>query len=81
MADMLHGNARSMPRVRAGFQGAQRDAGNRSRRHGLSRTSRTTACAPMGPAIPREYETHAGRGGDDCIGNGYGFRPMMSSVA
>jgi hypothetical protein len=60
MANMLHGSARTTPRIRAEFQRSQEKTSVLARRHGLSRTtvtkwrSRTTpADAPMGPTKPK----------------------------
>ncbi len=59
MASILHGSARTTPRVRAELQASKEKAGVLAKRHGLSRTtvdkwrSRTsTADAPMSPRDP-----------------------------
>src|SRR4249920_2280662 len=60
MADILHGSARTTPRVRAELQASKEATGNLARRYGLSRTTvakwrsrTTTADAPMGPRDPK----------------------------
>ena len=60
MADILHGSARTTPRVRAELQASKETAGSLARRYGLSRTTvakwrsrTTTADAPMGPRDPK----------------------------
>ena len=60
MGNILHGSARTTPRVRAELQASKEKASVLARRYGLSRTtvnkwqSRTTTMdAPMGPRDPR----------------------------
>jgi len=60
MADILHGSARTTPRVRAELQASKETTGSLARRYGLSRTTvakwrsrTTTADAPMGPRDPK----------------------------
>ena len=60
MASILHGSARTTPRVRAELQASQDKTGALAQRYGLSRTTvtkwrarSTTADAPMGPRQPR----------------------------
>src|SRR5437588_1309827 len=60
MADILHGRARTRPRVRAELQASKETTGNLVRQYGLSRTTvakwrsrTTTADAPMGPRNPK----------------------------
>lgn len=56
MADILHGSARTTPRVRSELQASKETTGSLARRYGLSRATvakwrsrTTTADAPMGP--------------------------------
>jgi transposase-like protein len=60
MADILHGSARTTPRVRAELQASKEKSGALAKRYGLSRTTvakwrgrTTTADAPMGPRDPK----------------------------
>jgi len=60
MAELLHGSARTTPRVRAELQASQEKTSVLARRYGLSRATvdkwrarTTTADAPMGPRHPR----------------------------
>jgi len=60
MAELLHGSARTTPRVRAELQASQEKTSVLARRYGLSRATvdkwrarTTTADAPMGPRQPR----------------------------
>jgi transposase-like protein len=60
MADVLHGSARTTPRVRAELQASKETTGSLARRYGLSRTTvakwrsrTTTADAAMGPRDPK----------------------------
>jgi hypothetical protein len=60
MADVLHGSARTTPRVRAELQASQEKTSVLARQYGLSRTTvakwrgrSTTSDAPMGPRHPR----------------------------
>ncbi|MFL9828632.1 IS481 family transposase [Rhodoplanes sp. SY1] len=60
MADVLHGSARTTPRVRAELQASKEKTGTLARQYGLSRTTvakwrvrTTTSDAPMGPRKPR----------------------------
>jgi len=60
MANMLHGSARTTPRIRAELQRSQEKTSVLARRYGLSRTTvtkwrsrTTTADAPMGPTKPK----------------------------
>ena len=60
MASILHGSARTTPRVRAELQRSKETASVLARRYGLSRTTvnkwrsrASTADAPMGPREPR----------------------------
>jgi hypothetical protein len=60
MADILHGSARTTPRVRSELQASKETTGSLARRFGLSRTTvtkwrsrATTADAPMGPRNPK----------------------------
>lgn len=60
MASILHGSARTTPRVRAELQASKEKASVLARRYGLSRTTvnkwrsrSTTADARMGPRDPR----------------------------
>jgi len=60
MADILHGSARTTPRVRAELQASKEKSGALARRYGLSRTTvvkwrerSTTTDARMGPRDPR----------------------------
>jgi Integrase core domain len=60
MADILHGSARTTPRVRSELQASKETTGSLARRYGLSRTTvtkwksrATTADAPMGPRKPK----------------------------
>jgi hypothetical protein len=60
MANVLHGSARTTPRVRAELQASQEKTSILAERYGLSRTTVTkwrartsTADAPMGPREPR----------------------------
>ena len=60
MATMLHGSARTTPRIRAELQRSQEKTSVLAQRYGLSRTTvtkwrtrTTTSDAPMGPAKPR----------------------------
>jgi transposase-like protein len=60
MADILHGSARTTPRVRAELQASKETTGSLARRYGLSRTTvakwrsrTTTADASMGPRDPK----------------------------
>ena len=60
MANMLHGSARTTPRIRAELQRSQEKTSVLARRYGLSRTTvtkwrsrSTTADAPMGPTKPK----------------------------
>lgn len=60
MASILHGSARTTPRVRAELQASQDKVSVLAQRHGLSRTTvvkwrarTTTADAPMGPRTPK----------------------------
>ena len=60
MADILHGSARTTPRVRSELQASKETTGRLARRYGLSRTTvtkwrsrATTADAPMGPRNPK----------------------------
>lgn len=60
MAGILHGSARTTPRVRAELQASQEKASVLARRYGLSRATvskwkarHTTTDAPMGPRDPR----------------------------
>lgn len=60
MADILHGSARTTPRVRAELQASQETTSVLARQYGLSRTTvakwksrTTTADQPMGPRNPR----------------------------
>jgi hypothetical protein len=60
MADILHGSARTTPRVRAELQSSKEATGSLARRYGLSRTAvakwwsrTTTADAPMGARDPK----------------------------
>lgn len=60
MASILHGSARTTPRVRAELQASKEKASVLAKRYGLSRTTvnkwrsrSTTADAPMGPREPR----------------------------
>ena len=59
MADILHGSARTTPRVRSELQASKETTGSLARRYGLSRATvakwrsrTTTADAPMGPRNP-----------------------------
>jgi transposase len=59
MAGILHGSARTTPRVRAELQASKETSGALAKRYGLSRTTvakwrarTTTADAPMGPRAP-----------------------------
>ena len=70
MANMLHGSARTTPRVRAELQRSKEKTSVLAQRYGLSRTtvtkwrSRTTTVdAPMGPTKPKSTVlSAAGRG-------------------
>ena len=60
MATMLHGSARTTPRIRAELQRSKEKTSTLAQRYGLSRTTvtkwrtrTTTSDAPMGPAKPR----------------------------
>src|SRR5471032_2798424 len=60
MAGILHGSARTTPRVRSELQASKETTGSLARRYGLSRTTvakwksrATTADAPMGPRNPK----------------------------
>ena len=60
MASVLHGGARTTPRVRAEFQASQESSRTLAARYGVnSKTVRkwrqrtTTADAPMGPKVPK----------------------------
>ena len=60
MADILHGSARTTPRVRAELQASKEKSGALAKRYGLSRTTvvkwrgrSTTTDARMGPRDPR----------------------------
>jgi hypothetical protein len=60
MANMLHGGARTTPRIRFGLQRSQEKTIVLAQRYGLSRTTvtkwrsgTTTADAPMGPTKPK----------------------------
>ena len=60
MAAVLHGSARTTPRVRAELQASQEATSTLAQRYGLSRTTvatwrtrTTTDDAPMGPSSPR----------------------------
>ena len=60
MADILHGSARTTPRVRAELQASKEKSGALARRYGLSRTTvakwrgrSTTTDARMGPRDPK----------------------------
>jgi hypothetical protein len=60
MADILHGSARTTPRVRSELQASKETTSSLARRYGLSRTTvvkwksrATTADAPMGPRNPK----------------------------
>jgi len=60
MATMLHGSARTTPRIRAELQRSQEKTSVLAQRYGLSRTTvtkwrtrTTTSDAPMGPAKPK----------------------------
>lgn len=60
MADVLHGSARTTPRVRAELQASQEKTSTLARQYDLSRTTvakwrvrTTTSDAPMGPRNPR----------------------------
>src|SRR3984885_11452943 len=60
MASILHGSARTTPRVRAELQASQAKTSVLAKLYGLSRTTvtkwrarSTTADAPMGPRAPR----------------------------
>ena len=59
MAAVLHGSARTTPRIRAELQASEEKTSALARRYGLSRTTvnkwrsrTTTADAPMGPSAP-----------------------------
>jgi hypothetical protein len=57
MADILHGSARTTPRVRSELQASKETTGSLARRYGLSRATvakwrSTIADAPMGPRNP-----------------------------
>ena len=59
MAGVLHGSARTTPRIRAELQASQEKTSTLAQRYGLSRTTvnkwrsrTTTADAPMGPIAP-----------------------------
>jgi hypothetical protein len=59
MADILHGSARTTPRVRSELQASKETTGSLARRYGLSRATvakwrsrTTTADASMGPRNP-----------------------------
>jgi hypothetical protein len=51
MANVLHGSARTTPRIRAELQRSKEKTSILARRYGLSRT--TTSDAPMGPSQPK----------------------------
>jgi transposase-like protein len=60
MATMLHGSARTTPRIRAELQRSKEKTSTLAQRYGLSRTTvtkwrtrTTTSDAPMGPAKPK----------------------------
>ena len=60
MANMLHGSARTTPRIRAELQASKEKTSTLAQRYGLSRTTvtkwrsrTTTADAPMGPSKPK----------------------------
>ena len=60
MADILHGSARTTPRIRAELQASQESTRSLAARHGLNpktvkkwRSRTATADAPMGPKTPR----------------------------
>ena len=60
MANMLHGSARTTPRIRAELQRPKEKTSTLAQRYGLSRTTvtkwrsrTTTADARMGPAEPK----------------------------
>ncbi len=60
MANMLHGSARTTPRIRAELQRSKEKTSILAQRYGLSRTTvtkwrsrTTTADAPMGPTKPK----------------------------
>ncbi|CAM3827880.1 hypothetical protein POHY109586_23725 [Polaromonas hydrogenivorans] len=60
MANMLHGSARTTPRIRAELQRSKEKTSVLAKRYGLSRTTvtkgrtrTTTADAPMGPTKPK----------------------------
>jgi hypothetical protein len=59
MAGILHGSARTTPRVRAEFQASKETTSTLAKRYGLSRTTvaewrtrTTTNDAPMGSSVP-----------------------------
>jgi hypothetical protein len=89
MADILHGNARTTPRVRAELQASKEATGSLARRYGLSRATvakwrsrTTTADAPMGPRDPKS--TVLTRGEEAMIvdfASEHCCRSMMSSAA
>ena len=70
MAGVLHGSARTTPRVRAELQASKETTRALAARYGLNRNDggqvaqarTTTADAPMGPARPRQHGADAGRG-------------------